>query len=316
MPSESPTRPKTRKRWVITISAGAILLAVFFVVLPLEYAPPPAIQKTTTNPPPDQTAPTPEEEEIAKRLEEEVARQARELRDREAPPHRPPRPRPPPVETEDRPRALGSAPRPRAPEPAPRPSALDAALLEVDNFLQSLPLGSVAFHVPTTMHVDEAYIVHFVVSGGKTTEELQQGLRQKLEGNPEVAGGQAQISPRMKATLTGHNFEIDPITPETQPVGMQSETEWRWAVTPKRGGKQSLHLTLDAIVLLWGDATPRAIRTFDNNIEVQVSWQRRAGDFLKNNWQWLWSVVVVPLALWLWPKLQSRKRRHPTAGFR
>ena len=110
----------------------------------------------------------------------------------------------------------------------------------------------------------------------------------------------------MQARLTGQGFEITAVKPETQLVSGEQETEWQWDVTPKRANTLRLHLTLSAILVVDGEPAPRTIRTFDKIIEVQVTWGQRISGFVSNNWQWLWAVVLVPVAGWLWRKWKKK----------
>jgi hypothetical protein len=54
-----------------------------------------------------------------------------------------------------------------------------------------------------------------------------------------------------------------------------------------------------------GYNTPRTIRTFEKIITVNVSATQKARLFFKNNWQWLWVVIIVPFARWLWKRRKN-----------
>jgi hypothetical protein len=54
-----------------------------------------------------------------------------------------------------------------------------------------------------------------------------------------------------------------------------------------------------------GAATRKAIQSFDRNIEVQVTWDRKVVSFIKSEYQWLWAVILAPVAGWFW----NRRRR-------
>jgi hypothetical protein len=112
----------------------------------------------------------------------------------------------------------------------------------------------------------------------------------------------------MEARLSGYMFQITAITPEIQAVSKRQQTEWKWEIDPKEEGKHRLHLTLTALLEIDGHSTPRAIRTFDKIIEVNVTATQKIGLFFKNNWQWLWAAILVPVAGWLW----KRKKKQLT----
>jgi hypothetical protein len=184
----------------------------------------------------------------------------------------------------------------------------------IDRALASLPMGNIAFDVPRMMQVDEGYSVHVGVSGSRSVTELEQELQQRLQAqDPYLEGAQIKIAPEMQAVLQGNGFHISALMPEIQPVGMKSETQWQWEVTPNRGGNLTLHLTLNALLKINGQSTQSAIRTFDRTIAVQVTWKRRTGDFFRDNYKWIWTVAVIPFATWL---RQKRRRKESKIGFR
>jgi hypothetical protein len=132
-----------------------------------------------------------------------------------------------------------------------------------------------------------------------------------IEAAGEKEGARIQVSDRMEARLSGPNFAITAVTPEVQAVTRTAVTEWKWEVEPRSKGPQHLHLTLSVLINADGASTSRMIRTFDKEIEVEVTWGQQVGSFLKNNWQWLWAVILVPGIGWLW---RRKKGSKPSAG--
>ena len=114
----------------------------------------------------------------------------------------------------------------------------------------------------------------------------------------------------MEARLTGGGFRIEALTPERQPVGRSSTTEWRWEVHKTEGGSHALHLTLSALITVEGERTPRAVRTFDREIEIQVTLRQRITGFVGDNWQWLWAALIVPLLGLAAGSVKARRNRR------
>ncbi|OPY84596.1 MAG: hypothetical protein A4E65_00254 [Syntrophorhabdus sp. PtaU1.Bin153] len=171
-----------------------------------------------------------------------------------------------------------------------------------DAIIQRMGSGNLAFNAPKIMHIDEKRTVELLLSAVASIDELKSQLR--AEG--EKMGASIKISDQMEARLSGQNFSILAITPETQAVSGKENTEWKWEVSAKEAGKQTLHLTLSAFIGINGKPTPRVFRSFDVNIEVQVSPVERITRFVRDNWQWLWVTVLAPLCGWLW---KSRKKK-------
>jgi hypothetical protein len=191
------------------------------------------------------------------------------------------------------------------------PSHLHAAIeKKLDSFqdiLDSFPRGNIAYNVPPTMSIDKPSGIHLLLSPNIPLEDLEEKLELRTQTDEGLASTVIHISPMMEAHLSGDKFSIVPVTPEKQGIAAKSATEWQWEVTPKRGGKQQLHLTLSALISIDNEDVERAVRTFDKTIEVEVSMPRRAADFLRDNWTWLAGVGSLILAGIAW----LRKGRSP-----
>ncbi len=202
----------------------------------------------------------------------------------------PPDGKPPPLATKG-----GSASVPDQPGPA----------ANLDALLDRMSLGAIAFNVPESLNVKQTAVIQLLLSATAALEDL----RRELTAPGASMGGRVKISDRMEARLVGSEFDITAIAPETQAVSRQENTEWKWEIKPKRVGLHSLHLTLSALVTIDGETTPRALKTFDRFIVIEITPAQRVAAFVSANWQWLWAAVLVPLATWWW-----RARRVPPSA--
>jgi len=168
-------------------------------------------------------------------------------------------------------------------------------LSAVDRLLQEMASASIAFNAPEHLNIGDTPQIQLILSLGETVEELKRAINQA----GRRIGATVKVSDRMQAHLAGQMFDITPIGPEVQAVSKSRRTEWQWQIRPKKAGKHSLHLTLTALLEVDGRSTPRAIKTFDRVIEVEVTATQRIRGFLMSNWQWLWAAVLVPIAGWL-----------------
>jgi hypothetical protein len=176
----------------------------------------------------------------------------------------------------------------------------------VDQSVRQLDWGNIAFNAPASMRYAQPQIVELLLSPSLSVADLQAQLQQKVG----VESARAQISNRMEAQLTGSGFGIEAQMPDLQAVTSQQATRWTWKVTPTGHGPQTLHLTLSAHIDVAGRDAPLVVRTFDRDIQVSITIPQRVSGFIQKNWQWLWAVIVVPIAGYLW-----RRRKKVPQGF-
>jgi hypothetical protein len=201
------------------------------------------------------------------------------------------------------------------PESSPTPTSgvpptLDPVFDEIDRALAAQPLASAAFNAPTELRLGDAAVIQLLLSLSKPLDDLRAELREIGERE----GARIRVAPLMEARLTGSGFRVEALTPEIQPVGRRTDTEWSWEVEGTEGGSQRLHLSLAALITVEGERTPRAVRTFDREIEVNVTVNQRITGFIGDNWQWLWAALVVPLLGLAAGLVKSRRRRPEDAA--
>ena len=179
----------------------------------------------------------------------------------------------------------------------------------VDDFLEKMDWGNITFNSPPNMEQYDVAIIDLLLDFRKPMEELKTELKEKMDTHipMQVQQQRVRVLDRMEARLTGTGFEITAVTPILQAISRYETTTWKWQIKPISSGAQYLHLTLTAILTINGKDIERAIRTFDKRIEVNVSWSSKIGNFLSNNWQWLWAAIFVPLLGWLWKRRQNKR---------
>jgi hypothetical protein len=124
----------------------------------------------------------------------------------------------------------------------------------------------------------------------------------------------------MEARLTGRGFDIQPLTPEIQPVRESDPTEWRWEVVPNEPGSQALHLALSAVIYVADESQSFRVDNgqYYKTLDVRTTWSKRVSSFIANNWQWLWAAILVPVGAFLLPIVRKQfskfvlKRRKGT----
>lgn len=178
----------------------------------------------------------------------------------------------------------------------------NGGLRAVDQILESLEFGTIVFNTPSTINLYDTVVIELVLGLNESVDELSE----RIEAVGELENECIKVSERMKATLLGQNFSITAITSEKQVVSASETTKWKWQVQPNSAGRHKLHLTVSVLLRINNESTPRAIRTFAKEIEVEVTWRQRIASFLGNYWQWLCTAILFPILFWLW----NRRRRN------
>ena len=160
-----------------------------------------------------------------------------------------------------------------------------------------LPTGSIAFNAPSELTVEEAVTVFLVVNPDRDSVAARDRLN-SLRKSDGTAPGDARerevpVSPQMIATLTGSaGLLVESRGEQRQRLGVGRSTEWMWRVTPRAGGRQTLTLKLYAEIAELG--SPAEIETFEEIINVRVSMGQWAWRAFKDNWEWIFALVVLP----------------------
>jgi hypothetical protein len=144
-------------------------------------------------------------------------------------------------------------------------------------------------------------------------QDLMEKLQDKIVEAGKREGAQIRVANQMEARLSGRGFKIQAITPEVQAVSKANVTEWKWEIEAAKPGSQPLLLTLSALLQVEGERLPRAIRTFERTIEVRVTWPQRLSNFMVDNWQWLWTTLLVPIVGWIiqkWRRPNKKRKRE------
>lgn len=187
------------------------------------------------------------------------------------------------------------------PPPAPPPTEIPPKEKSLDQILEEMEIGAIAFNAPSTININDSHQIQLILSLSEPLEQLQE----RLHSGGQSIGANIKVSNRMEARLTGTMFNISAVTPEIQAISKSLPTEWRWEVSPLKEGSYNLHLTLTALLEVDGRETPRTIRTFDQIISVEVTASQRIKGFINDNWRWFWAVILVPLVGWVLSKLKK-----------
>jgi hypothetical protein len=168
-----------------------------------------------------------------------------------------------------------------------------------------LPMGQVAVNHPEKMKVSRADTVRVRISRNEAAD-LSKGL--PSEGH-ETEHDVIPVSTSMKVELFGEPyFDIKSLDATEQLITNNGFSEWSFTVIPLKSGRLPLHVRVTAIVRAAGIEETKDFPVKDEIIQVQVAPLAAVGSFVSKNWQWLWSTILVPIALWLWNRRKKTKQ--------
>jgi hypothetical protein len=137
------------------------------------------------------------------------------------------------------------------------------------------------FNTPKQMQMGETTRIVLVLARTgtaqeKTPEEVEAAVRKRGGTKGKVVGAEnVRSAQRMRARLTGADFKIEAQDSKVQPLTSKGVTSWRWDVTPKKWGKKTLHLSVEALLIVQNRETPITVRSYDRDITVNVTMKQR-----------------------------------------
>jgi hypothetical protein len=180
--------------------------------------------------------------------------------------------------------------------------------VSVDDALAALETGNIAFNVPEKAKLGKPITLETKLSLRLPPTELKLLVRQPDNGQPgKVETAELKISDEMVATLEGGAaFEIKAITSVQQWIAKKQESTWRWSVTPKLGGAQTLFLTFEALLTINGKQDRILVKALEKRIDIDVGWPETWPERLEyvkktvESISYLWGVLLVPFGAAVW----------------
>jgi uncharacterized lipoprotein YbaY len=199
----------------------------------------------------------------------------------------------------------GGGPTPTTPaiSSTPEPSLAQA----VEAALTKLAQGKILYNPPTQMTQGKEERVEV-----RVTQNITGDLNSGLQSSGAAKVEPVLVSPFMHAKLLGDDFSITPLSTDEQVVGETGFTEWVWKVVPEEAGDdKELHLIVTAQVWAKDIKGTKDLLVKDVKITVKVDPIYSGRKFIKNNWQWLATAIIIPLAVYAWT---LRKRDQKDSG--
>lgn len=172
--------------------------------------------------------------------------------------------------------------------------------------------GLLAYNIPDDLRVGEYFTVKVRISKNKNKQSIVLGSRGITiydgDVNSNVNIELIDIKPSMSAQLLGDDsrFKISSLSSDFQDIDDNDYTEWEWRVMPLKSGKSYLKLLIRTKNKV--DDTYKDITIFDKKILVKPNLKYSVDGWLSDNWQYLFSTLLIPLFTWWWSNRRKKKR--------
>lgn len=213
--------------------------------------------------------------------------------------------------------------------PTPNPT-LQYAFNEIDRQLGNIMFGSVAFNKPDRMKRDETSTIELLLSpslpvSSLATQVVENGNFIASTAQPSVLiapngetvtieTGQIEVSPRMKVVLLPQDpeaFTVTEMHDNAEQVIGSNETEWRWVITARKEGLQTLELVIYQLVKYDGKEYWHEVETYKIDIVVEVSLGQRIQSL---DWYWIagFIITLIGAIIGVWKWVEERKKKPGT----
>lgn len=180
------------------------------------------------------------------------------------------------------------------PSPDFTPGPPLAGMELIDKVLKAANSGHIAYNAPDTLKMGETVNVQLLLSPTQSAEELQN----QIMGSGQIVSAAVEVTPLMKAVLRPADLESftiqelhdDPV----QLILTDEPTEWKWSVTAKKPGEQTVILSLYRLVKYEGQDYWRLVNTYENRIKVTVTLSQRLQAI---DWKWLMGILITLLSI-------------------
>lgn len=187
--------------------------------------------------------------------------------------------------------------------------SLQSAFLEVDRQFQESIKSNIVYNAPQSMNLDDSVTIELLLNPSLSQDELatqlieQAGLSTSTAepgllttdqgGGVTVVAEEIEVTNRMKAILTSIDpeaFVIQQLSAsDEQVVSLTETTKWRWSITAKKEGTETLVLTIYRLVKYDDKEFWHEVETYKENIDVSVT----VADKIKSlDWKWFAGFVL------------------------
>lgn len=196
-----------------------------------------------------------------------------------------------------------------------------------DDRLDANAVANIEFRTPGKMRVGKSYdayaLIH-VLPEIPTAERLQSLIQDRIDdlqqADADKKDPEAQIefsdtiivSPRLEVRLIDPHeeyFDIKPVTEPIQYIQHSSPAIWQWSLRPLQAGEHMVYLKIIARLKTADAEELQDLEVYRKKIAIRVPLRYAVSGFFAKNWQYLLSVLIIPLFLWIRTKYPDWKKK-------
>lgn len=161
--------------------------------------------------------------------------------------------------------------------------------------IMKVPIDSSAISIPSTVKQYESFDVALNLETKQLSKFLNEIISTASEGT-SIQGIVGEVSPHMRAEISGDEFIIDKPGPQEQPFDYSNASHWKWRVTPESSGNQTLKFQLHLLTQSGSQQSTQILELAEAGFTVQGN----TSEWLKRNGIAIAVLIMLPIAfLWI-----------------
>jgi hypothetical protein len=172
------------------------------------------------------------------------------------------------------------------------------------SFDGSIIMGKLVYKIPDTMIVKKIYNIRIRIIRDTSNKIIYNDLNETKEYVIKTTR-LMEVKIVDPSPESDKNFEIVKSNKDIQLVESSEHTEWVYDVTPLKSG----NLKLNIVISIIDNGYNKEIVYFDT-VYVKANPKRSIVDFIKENWQWLISTIIIPLIIWWYNKKNNKDKKN------
>lgn len=145
--------------------------------------------------------------------------------------------------------------------------------------------------------------------------------------DPQAAVASLHVSQIMTGHLSGYGFDIEPVTPERQPIVSHGTTKWGWNIHAKSEGGEDRTLTISfqSEIEIKGEKLLRNMETLRRSVTVHIKGSQQVTQVaavtrqvrdIGENVNWLWTTMLLPIGIFFVGLRKRSRERESTEASR